>query len=276
MKKFLFPLLVLALMLGGCQSAAMSDGAYTGQGLTATYTRPSVPGVVVSTHADGSTTVVPLVVGETPAPVAKPTATSSPVVQVTVIAPQPGMSASYRVTPEKQEGDKIASSRVMTWAGEAPGTVVEKVSTQKQKATHNPLPAVTLDDKGIHAAAGGGSTEDQAGMSWYQRAVVWVSDFFKGISMWLLVIGIGLVVIFVLPLIIPALAPIMARLWGAIRTVLGWAWDVVERIIAWFETKMKKTTPAVTVVPTPPAVVTPAETTTTTTTQVTDVPAAKV
>ncbi len=235
-------LAVLVMFLSfqcGCQSAAFEEGTFTGQGLDARYTQPATPGIILSTHQDGSQTAIPLPVK---APVVTPP-NKSPVIQVMVIAPTPGVVESYVITPEVQKGDKVAGSRFVTWAGEAPGTVVEKVAVQKQKGTQNPLPAVDMDAKGIHISAGGGSTQEQAGMSWWQRAWVAVSDLFKGISMWLLVIGIGLGAIFILPLFIPALVPVMAKLWGSIRTMLGWFWDVVEKIIAWFEAKMKAKTP---------------------------------
>jgi hypothetical protein len=126
---------------------------------------------------------------------------------------------------------------MITWAGEAPGTVIEKVATQKQKTTHNAVPAVVLDAKGVHASAGGGSIEDQAGLSWSQRAWVKITDFFKGISMWLLVGGLILFAVFILPLFMPFLVPIMAKVWKIILIPIGWVWDIIERIIKWFESK---------------------------------------
>jgi hypothetical protein len=253
---FMVTILIL-LTISGCQGSGYKEGDFTGQGLTAKFEQPATPDIVISTHEDGTQTVTPVTVGT---PVRVP-ATKSPIVKTTIIPGQPAVSSSYIVTPEVQtDGDRTLGFRALTWMGEAPGDVTEKVATQKQRRVQNALPAVNLDRTGIHATAGGGSSDDAAGMSWGQRIGVWFSNLFKNFSMWLLVIGIGLAVIFILPLFVPALVPVMASLWKAILTVIGWFWDVIERIIHWFEAKMQKpvvppaVTPAAPVVtpPTPP------------------------
>jgi hypothetical protein len=260
----------LAMICGGCQSSAWQEGNYTGQGLQANYQQPGVPGVVIATHDDGSQTITPLPadpprVAQPPPAVnywTQPRAAvpqyQSPVVTTTVIPAQPGVVESYTVTPETKTGDKVAGSRVMTWAGEAPGTVVEKVVTQKQKDVHNPLPAVNLDKTGIHVASGGGSTEEQAGQSFWQRTWVWLSDMFKGWTMWLLVIGIGVAAFFILPIFLPVLKPLFSSIASAFSA--AWTWITAEfgKLWTWLATFHKKaaavTPPAAVVAP--PAVVT--------------------
>jgi hypothetical protein len=227
MKNALLVLTCLIVLVAGCQSAAYKEGNYTGQGVVASFSQAATPGVVVSTHADGTVTTVPL--GSPEPKMGLP----SPVVQIQVIPPQPAVSHSYRLTPEVQTGDQVAGSRVMTWAGEAPGTVVERVATQKQRATHNPLPAVNIDASGIHIAAGGGSTEDQAGQSWWQRLRVWFSDLMKSWSMALLVIGLGVAAFFLLPIFFPVLKPVFASLLNGLHSFWHWATGEIGKVFAW-------------------------------------------
>jgi hypothetical protein len=257
--------LLLSLVLVGCQSAAFHEGDYVGQGLETHFQQPPVPGVIISTHEDGSQTVLPLEPTPAPAPVtakapapAAPAPNPSPVVQVTVVPTQPGVVTSYSITPEKKKGDFVGASRMVTWAGEAPGTVVEKVVTQKQKIDHKALPAVSVTKDGVNAQAGGGSSEDQSGLSFFQRAGVWLSDLFKGWSMWLLVAGIAVAAFFILPIFLPVLKPIFA----SIASGLHAAWDFLagefSKLLAWIKSiHTKPVTPTVTAAlpkdPTPPS-----------------------
>jgi hypothetical protein len=132
----------------------------------------------------------------------------------------------------------------MTWAGEAPGTAAEKVATQKDKKTHNPMPQITVDAKGVHVGSGGGSVEDQAGQSWWQRTVTWASDIFKGWTMWLLVIGLCVAGFFILPILFPFLAPIFASLADGLHRVWTWITGEFGRLFAWLKTiHLKKSAP---------------------------------
>jgi hypothetical protein len=246
----LMGLILMILCLTGCQSAYFHEGDYVGQGLKATADIPPTPGAVVSTHEDGTVTVEPIPVAPAPTPAVAPpvrpvrpttiAATEaparSPVVAVTVIQPTPGKSFSYTITPESQKGDVVGASRMVTWAGEAPGTVVEKVATQKEKRTHNPLPAVTVDETGIHATKGGGSTDAQAGQSWWQQICTWVSDTLKGWAWWLVVIGIGVAAFFILPILVPALAPLFASIAGAFHGAWEYITGEIGKLFAWFKT----------------------------------------
>ena len=223
-----FALVVFLLM--GCQSSGFAEGDYTGQGLKANYTAPAVPGAVVSTHQDGSQTVVPLPSDKSaPAVVAPPN--PSPVVSVQIIPTTPGVVTSYVVTPEVQKGDKTAGSRCCTWAGEAPGTVSEKVATQKVARVHNALPAVNVDATGVHVAAGGGSSDVQAGQSWFQRAIVWFNDMFKDWLWWAVVAGIALLAFFVLPIALPFLKPIFSSILTGLKN--AWAFITGEFTKLW-------------------------------------------
>ena len=234
--------------LPGCQSAAFSEGDYVGQGLRATADIPATPGAVVSTHEDGTVTVTALPATPVPAATATPVVAApaptavlaqtkpSPVVAITVIQPTPGKSFSYTITPETQKGDKLAASRMCTWAGEAPGTVVEKVATQKQTRTHNPLPAISVDETGIHATTGGGSIADQAGQSWFQRAWVWLSDTVKGWLWWLVIAGIAVAAFFILPILVPALAPLFASIAGAFHGAWTYITGEIGKLFAWLKT----------------------------------------
>ncbi len=96
----------------------------------------------------------------------EPSPASSPteVVSVVVVQPQHGTSTTYEVTPEKQGGDKYVGIRSLTWAGDSPNSVVKSIETAKASHVQNPLPAVNLDEKGIHAAAGGEGPERLAGV----------------------------------------------------------------------------------------------------------------
>jgi hypothetical protein len=213
-------LLCSLLLIFGCQSAAWHQGDFTGQGITSSLTVPPTPGMVVTTYEDGSKTVEPLVT-TAPKPTPAPAATPRPaVVSVVVVPPDPGMVEVYNVLPEAQKGDDIVHTRVMTWAGTPPGQTLVDVATQKKVAVHNPLPAVTLDRKGIHATAGGGSTETQAGRSWGQQLWDSVWNFFSGWSMVLPIIGVVLLLLFLLPVIFPALAPICAKILAVLGHVL--------------------------------------------------------
>jgi hypothetical protein len=258
--------------LPGCQSAAYLEGDYVGQGLRATADIPATPGAVVSTHEDGTVTVQPIPLAPVPtatlplvaAPAPAPSVSGvsapkpSPVVAVTVIQPTPGKSFSYTITPESQKGDKLGASRMVTWAGEAPGTVVEKVATQKIARTHNPLPAVTVDETGIHAAAGGGSKTEQAGESWWQRLCVWFSDTLKGWVWWIVVIGIAVAAFFILPILVPALAPLFASIAGAFHGAWTYITGEIGKLIAWLKTVHIKTTSPTASASTPaPASITP-------------------
>jgi hypothetical protein len=240
------------LAAAGCQTCPYEQGGSVGQGLTATYTAPAQPTTVIVTHADGTVT------GGAVTDLAKQS-TASPAVSVTVIPGTPGSSSSYVITPQRETGDKMAPSRVMTWAGNSPGEAVRDVATAKHKSIQNPLPAVALDATGVHAQAGGGSSDDAVGLPWHTRAWNAVTSFFRGATMWIWVLGIGLLLMFVLPIFIPALAPITAAIWKSIRTFLGWIWDVIERIIAWVEAKARKPAPAVPPPPAAPAAPTPSQ-----------------
>jgi hypothetical protein len=149
------------------------------------------------------------------------------------------------VTPETQKGDKVASSRVMTWAGEAPGSVVEKVATQKEKRTHNPLPAVSVDATGIHAKAGGGSVDDQAGQSLFQRAWTWMSDVLKGWAWWVVVLGIAALAFFILPILFPVLKPIFSSIMDGLGRMWTWITGEFGRLMTWLKSvHSSKTTTA--------------------------------
>ena len=236
---------VILVVTCGCQSSGFKEGDYIGQGLTATYTAPAVPGAVVSTHEDGSQTVVPLP-SDKSAPAVVTPANQSPVVAVTVVPTTPGVVTSYVVTPEVQKGDQVAGSRCVTWAGLAPGTVSAQVATQKQKATHNPLPSVTVDKDGIHAAAGGGSTEVQSGRSWFQNLWTWVTDTLKGWLWWLVIAGIAVAAFFILPIFLPVLKPIFSSIMDGFHRMWDWFTGEISRLMEWIKTFHKKP-------PTPPA-----------------------
>ena len=229
MLAFLAILFLVALNFG-CQSSGFAEGDYTGQGLTATYTAPAVPGAVVSTHADGSQTVVPLP-SDKSAPAIVAPSNPSPVVSVQVIPTTPGVVTSYVVTPELQKGDHVAGSRCWTWAGEAPGTVSEKVATQKQTRIHNALPAVNVDATGVHVAAGGGSSDVQAGLSIWQRLWVWFNDTFKDLMWWVVIGGIVLLAFFVLPIALPFLKPIFSSILTGLKN--AWAFITGEFTKLW-------------------------------------------
>jgi hypothetical protein len=229
---FAYAILALGIMLiaCGCQSSAYQEGDYTGQGLAANYTAPAVPGAVVSTHQDGSQTVVPLPSDKSaPAVVAPPN--PSPVVSVQIIPTVPGVVTSYTVTPEIQKGDKTAGSRVMTWAGEAPGTVTEQVATQKVARIHNALPSVSVDATGVHVSAGGGSSDVQAGLSIWQRLWVWFNDTFKDLMWWVVIGGVVLLAFFVLPIALPFLKPIFSSILTGLKN--AWAFITGEFTKLW-------------------------------------------
>jgi hypothetical protein len=153
-----------------------------------------------------------------------------------MLRPNAGSHQSYVITPEKQTGDKLDPIRVMTWAGEAPGSVVEKVLTQKQTAVHKALPAVVMDDMGIRTEAGGGSEDTHAGLSLWQRAGVWISDTLKGWSMWLLVIGVGIAAFIILPILMPGLAPVFASITGALHGAWDYTTGEVSKLFQWVKT----------------------------------------
>jgi hypothetical protein len=252
---------LLLCLVSGCQTADYQQAGYTGQGLTATYSTTPAPGYVVATREDGSQTVTPLLpsseplppskgkVAPTPAapPVLQTPAAKSPVVFTKIVPPAPAVTASYKLTPEViKKGDGFTASRVMTWAGEAPGTAAEKVATQKDKVTHNPMPAVTLDAKGVHVGSGGGSTDDQAGQSWFQRMWTAGSDVLKGWGMWLLVIGIGVAAFFILPILFPVLAPLFASITAGVEKAWTYITGEIGKLIAWLKTiHLKKSVPPV-------------------------------
>jgi hypothetical protein len=232
----LIPILLCASLLAGCQFGGYRQGEVVGQGLIASYEESGQGPTVVVERADGTISTG----SATASPALLPGDSKSPVVKVTTIPGTPTVKTSYRVTPQTDGGFRVYANRNGTWAGSSPGEVLTAIATQKEKITNNPLPAVTLDRTGVHATAGGGSIDEVAGLSWSTRLWNWARNLVRGWSMWLLVAGIGIAAIFILPLFIPALVPVMAALWGAIRTVVGWVWDVIERIITWFESKMQK------------------------------------
>ncbi len=270
---FLWFLILILLTVGAsihvaCQSAKFEEGRYGGQGVEANYSQGETPAVVVATHEDGSQTVtaVPPAASTQPARIMP---TSSPVVAVTVVPGKPAVASSYKIKGEASDGDRLTAFRCCTWNGEAPGTVVEKVATQRQAVTRNALPPVSVDATGIHAAAGGGSSEEQAGLSIWQRAGVWLSDLFKGGLSWLLLIGLGVGAYFILPMALPFLKPLFASIGSALHAAWTWITGEFSKLFAWVK-NFHKSAPAASAPPTAasqvapkPPIAAPAVTTTT-------------
>lgn len=259
----------LALIVGGCQSSGWKEGDYTGQGVQARYEKPAVPGVVIATHEDGTQTVTPLPADPPPqsaparrtapaADVPPPPRAANPVMTTTIIPAQGGLIQSYTITPEMKKGDQIAGSRCCTWAGEAPGTVVEKVATQKERITRNPLPAVSLDASGIHAGIGGGSVDDQAGRSWWQNVCTWFSDMFKGWIWWLVIAGVVVAAFFLLPIALPFLKPLFTSIAGGVHAAWTWLTGEFGKLLAAIKAYHAKTTPPASVAPAASTTVAPA------------------
>ena len=204
--------LIVLMICTGCQSAAYEQGDANGQGLNASYTVPPTPPMLVITRTDGS---VESVVGGAKVP------KGPQVAKVDIIAGSPGSVSSYVVKASRSDGDHIIASRVMTWAGASPGEVVKAAACQPHMAVANPLPEVNIDAQGVHAKAGGGSSETNAGLPWYTRLWDWIVSVFRSLTMTLaFFVLLPLVVLFVLPLLWPAAGPICQKILHAVGHVL--------------------------------------------------------
>lgn len=209
--------MLLALVLAGCQSAGVTTGDYTGQGLLVTH-QAATPATVVVTRKDGTITTGERIV----------TDADNPVVSVVVISPQPAKS-TYTITPEKQAGDKYIGHRVLSWATKSPNMVASEVVAERKAKETKAMPAVRIDATGINAEEGGGSTSQDTGISWVTRVRNWLSQLWSWLTMTGFWIAILLLAVFiVLPIIFPALAPIVRSIWLTIvRAVKGvWNWIV--------------------------------------------------
>lgn len=224
-------LLIPALVLSGCSQAAIEGGGYMGQGLAVTTQGPTV-GAVVRTYADGSSDVTALVPGvSTPA-------TSKPVAAVMIVLPQPAKS-SYTITPERQEPDKFMGTRAMSWADKSPNDIASETVTNRKVREAKPLPAVDGQDGRISASAGGGSSETVSGLSWWKRVCNWFGHVWSVFTMSAFGILLVIAAFFVLPIFIPALGPIFAKIPAAILSVFGWVWDQIEHLMNWLRGRTK-------------------------------------
>ena len=211
-------LLAMMLLAVGCQHAAVSTGDYTGQGLLVTH-QTATPVTVIATHKDGAV--------ETGATIPAP-APDNPVVKVVIVPPQPAKS-TYTITPEKQDGDNYAGLRVMSWATKSPNMVAGEVFSQRKGKETKPMPAIKVDENGINASVGGGSTSQDTGISWVTRVKNWFAQVWSWLTMtgfWLVVLLVGVFVI--MPIVLPSTAPIVRSIWQTmVRWVTGvWNWIV--------------------------------------------------
>jgi len=244
----MFLTLAIAVVFApGCQSAAYQQGDATGQSLTATYSEQTQPPAVVVVRADGTAFGGPI------AELARQKS-GSPVVSVVVMPGSAGKTVTYAVAPQTDQGDKIAHTRIATWAGASPGEVTRDIGTQKHKSVQNPLPAVSVDATGVHAAGGGGSSDDAVGLPWYTRLKNWVVSIFRSLTMTLVfLVLLPVLLLFVAPLIFPAAAPICQAILHAIGHVLTFGISSVVALGRKLKEASSETTATPSSTSTPPA-----------------------
>lgn len=149
--------------------------------------------------------------------------------------------AMNEVTPKSTdyEGEGIVykrtvdASRFLDITGVSPGEVASRV--EPAKITTGAAPAINITPDGIDAKETKQVTTF-VGTSgkWSFLSTIWqrIKDFIKGWMMWLI---IGVVVLFILPIFIPALAPIMSSIVGFIKAAFTWICNAFVPLFAWIK-----------------------------------------
>lgn len=218
MKTLWAVLLVVAFI--GCQAADVWQGDYNSQGVKISFKQEAVDAVVEHT-------------------------TTGPV----LLQPAaPRTETSYEISPEVQRGDVVKGTRGCSWMTPIVESIVKAQEANRQQHEQRPLPEVNVDATGVHAAQGGGSESKETGIDWWSRTKLWASHVWDSVTGWFWLIIVLGAAVFILPIFIPGLAPVVAAVGHALMVPIGWVWDAFEKLVNWVKSKGHKTTP-----PTPPA-----------------------
>ena len=127
----------------------------------------------------------------------------------------------------------VDASRFLDITGVSPGEVASRV--EAAKITTGAAPAINITPDGIDAKETKQVTTF-VGTSgqWGIFSTIWqrIKDFFKGSILW---IAIGVGFLFILPIFIPALAPIAGTIIGFLKTAFTWIINMFVPIIAWIK-----------------------------------------
>ena len=202
MKKFILLLSVLALMAGGCEKKQSKPEAK------------------------------PVVATATPTPDAK--TTSTPGGEVVVVWPD-GKARSVRsehITPKSTEytGEGITyerwvyGNRNVSPFGVSPGELMARQNPASIATGTTPTININPDGVNVGASTEGKFIGGSARYSWLDGLITGAKDLGFGA---ILFIGVGLILLLILPVIFPMLAPIFQKIWDGIT------WFFTTILIPW-------------------------------------------
>lgn len=155
--------------------------------------------------------------------------------QTVVLPSGKQISESYEhVTPAetKYEGEgvqytrNVKAVRIVSPFGVSPGEVISRQVAAEINT--GPAPAINIKPEGIDASKGG-TTDFKGGEGYWS----FLDTIWQRIKSLLWITGIGLILLFVLPIFFPALAPIFSGITSAIGKFFAWLIPFFGGLVEW-------------------------------------------
>jgi uncharacterized membrane protein len=141
---------------------------------------------------------------------------------VTIVPPAPAVTSTYTITPEVIAGDTYSGFRAVSWVPESPGSVAKGMADHKESTTLNAMPAISNGPQGAKAETGGGSKNVESGPGWLAGSWSWLKQQWGGWTMFLILGGLGIGLVFLLAPTIPLFATIAGVITSLFRMVWSW------------------------------------------------------